>query len=1029
MSRFDDFDFLDELEDKKKHKRPAERPLKRTVSSKAPKRPSRDVHFAGAERLNRKVHTDAPEEPARRPRPEDPARRPRPEEPKIRTEEPRRTPRKNLREEVAKHAVRKPEKAVREPKRTDRKEARALKKQEKLRASADRRAKKKRRGGFLSGFLHMSAGDHIVVSTGILVLGLAVITGSVYMGTRMMEQEIGSFKELGGELTALSQNGESGLIAVTDARVAALNAVFETEEVDDEDDEDEEIDNSAPNEIVLNITSVERDLKIKFINKRGGKLISGIPFEASVKDPDGKTTTYKDDDKDGIIYKKELKAGTYEVSIIESSALSDYKYSTGAVTVKVKDKIEYKKIDVKDEIKTESEVNVAKEDTAIQEAETAPALKDTVEWVESTKKAIGSDDSDGSGEYQKIDKDDITDPSTTAMAVSRFRALEKEETESSESESGESESKESESKESESKESESKESESKETETKETEKEKEEEKEKEQPKKEITGVSITSAPSSMEVGDSTTLNAKVSGKNLDGDESVKWSVDDSSVASIDSSGKLTARKAGTVKVTATSSSDSSVKDSCSVEVKSGVSLSLDTTSLSMKVGETASIKASVSRGSVEWSVGDKSIVTVEDGKITAKAKGETTVTVKAEEDTSVTDSCKITVSEKEGELTVTLDAEKLTVLTNETKELVATVSKESGSVSYTFESADKSIVTVSADGKKATLKGVKAGETTVTVTAKDDKGSASASCKVTVKLNPLDDDTSLLKDKDGNQVYIIDKNDKYVKATFADYYKYKKFYIQAKNVEYKYTGWQTIDGKTYFFTKDGKPVTGEQVIQGAKYTFDSKGVLQVNATSGLMGIDVSKWNGTIDWSQVKNSGVNYVIIRCGYRGSSSGALIQDPKFKANIKGAQAAGIKVGIYFFTQAVNEVEAVEEASMVLDLIKGYNISYPVFADVESSGGRADGISSAARTGAVNAFCKTIQNGGYKAGVYANKTWFTSKMNAPSLSGYKIWLAQYAAAPTYTATRHDLWQYTSKGKVSGISGNVDMNISYLGY
>ncbi len=138
---------------------------------------------------------------------------------------------------------------------------------------------------------------------------------------------------------------------------------------------------------------------------------------------------------------------------------------------------------------------------------------------------------------------------------------------------------------------------------------------------------------------------------------------------------------------------------------------------------------------------------------------------------------------------------------------------------------------------------------------------------------------------------------------------------------------------------------------------------------------------------------------------------------------------MGIYFFTQAVNEVEAVEEASMVLDLIKGYNISYPVFADVESSGGRADGISSAARTGAVNAFCKTIQNGGYKAGVYANKTWFTSKMNAPSLSGYKIWLAQYAAAPTYTATRHDLWQYTSKGKVSGISGNVDMNISYLGY
>ena len=81
------------------------------------------------------------------------------------------------------------------------------------------------------------------------------------------------------------------------------------------------------------------------------------------------------------------------------------------------------------------------------------------------------------------------------------------------------------------------------------------------------------------------------------------------------------------------------------------------------------------------------------------------------------------------------------------------------------------------------------------------------------------------------------------------------------------------------------------------------------------------------------------------------------------------------------------------------------------------------------VNAFCKTIQNGGYTAGIYANKTWFESKMNTSALSGYKIWLAQYAAAPTYKATRYDMWQYTSKGSVSGIKGNVDMNLSYLAY
>ena len=268
-------------------------------------------------------------------------------------------------------------------------------------------------------------------------------------------------------------------------------------------------------------------------------------------------------------------------------------------------------------------------------------------------------------------------------------------------------------------------------------------------------------------------------------------------------------------------------------------------------------------------------------------------------------------------------------------------------------------------------------------------------------------------------------------AKYADYYNtdIKKFYRKNTKTtgEYRYTGWQQIDGATYFFDKNGNKVTGEQVIQGAKYKFNSDGSL--NTGSGHLGIDVSKWNGSIDWNAVKNSGVSYVIIRCGYRGSTTGALIEDPTFRTNIKGASGAGLKVGVYFFTQAVNEVEAVEEASMVLGLIKGYNISYPVFLDVESSGGRADGIDASTRTAVCRAFCQTIQNSGYKSGIYANKTWLNEKMDAPGLSGYKIWLAQYAAAPTYSRTKYDMWQYSSKGAVSGIKGNVDMNISYMGY
>ena len=321
--------------------------------------------------------------------------------------------------------------------------------------------------------------------------------------------------------------------------------------------------------------------------------------------------------------------------------------------------------------------------------------------------------------------------------------------------------------------------------------------------------------------------------------------------------------------------------------------------------------------------------------------------------------------------------------------------------------------------------GVKIGESIVTI-----KGSNGKEAKVTVKVvgGYEEDTTSLLKDKDGNQLYFKNADGDYEEATYKEYGKRDAFYKKVKGSSaYRYTGWQTIDGHVYFYDKNGNYVTGEQVIQGAKYSFGSDGKLA--KSSGAMGIDVSKHNGNIDWNAVKNSGVSYVIIRCGYRGYSTGVLVEDPKFRSNIKGAKAAGLKVGAYFFSQAVNEVEAVEEASMAIDLVKGYGLNYPLFLDVEASGGRADGISRETRTAVCKTFCQTVQNSGISAGVYANKTWFTEKINTGSLTSYKLWLAQYASAPTYTATRYDLWQYSSKGKVSGISTHVDMNISYVNY
>ncbi len=205
---------------------------------------------------------------------------------------------------------------------------------------------------------------------------------------------------------------------------------------------------------------------------------------------------------------------------------------------------------------------------------------------------------------------------------------------------------------------------------------------------------------------------------------------------------------------------------------------------------------------------------------------------------------------------------------------------------------------------------------------------------------------------------------------------------------------------------------------------------QQTGSGTTLGIDVSKWNGEIDWEKVKDDGVEFVIIRCGYRGYTKGGLIEDPLFAQNIKGATAAGLKVGVYFFTQAVNEVEAVEEASMVVSLVRDYDLEYPIFIDTESAGGqgRADELDAETRTKVCDAFCATIQNAGYKSGVYASRNWYNEKLQAQELEDYVVWLAEYRDIPLYQGY-YQMWQYTSKGEVDGIEGNVELNLSYLKY
>ncbi len=202
---------------------------------------------------------------------------------------------------------------------------------------------------------------------------------------------------------------------------------------------------------------------------------------------------------------------------------------------------------------------------------------------------------------------------------------------------------------------------------------------------------------------------------------------------------------------------------------------------------------------------------------------------------------------------------------------------------------------------------------------------------------------------------------------------------------------------------------------------------QYEASGRSFGIDVSKWDGNINWPVVKQSGVEFAMIRVGYRGTETGAIMIDPYFSKNIKGALANGIHVGVYFYSVAKNEMEALEEAKVVVDQIKPYRINYPVAFDLETfNRDRLSGVSNDQLNKNAVAFLNYIKGQGYTPMHYGSKSRFGSIWNMSTLNNYKIWLAHYADKTDYRG-KYNMWQYTSKGIVPGISSNVDMNIAYF--
>lgn len=246
----------------------------------------------------------------------------------------------------------------------------------------------------------------------------------------------------------------------------------------------------------------------------------------------------------------------------------------------------------------------------------------------------------------------------------------------------------------------------------------------------------------------------------------------------------------------------------------------------------------------------------------------------------------------------------------------------------------------------------------------------------------------------------------------------------------------------HFVFKQGNKFQYLPVESGAaKHSYDWDNLVHytrekeyiVNGSSrALKGIDVSVFQGNINWNSVKADGVDFAFIRLGYRGYSNGAIKIDSNFHQNIQGAQNAGIRVGVYFYSQAVSRSEAIEEAQFCLDELRGYDLEMPVVFDLEgpqNSQYRTSGLGTQTAVNMVKAFCDTIEGGGYQSMYYSYAKFLAEHQGmVAQLEDYDLWMAMYYRVPFFPYN-FKIWQYTSTGKVAGIPKEVDMNLLFLDY
>ena len=209
-----------------------------------------------------------------------------------------------------------------------------------------------------------------------------------------------------------------------------------------------------------------------------------------------------------------------------------------------------------------------------------------------------------------------------------------------------------------------------------------------------------------------------------------------------------------------------------------------------------------------------------------------------------------------------------------------------------------------------------------------------------------------------------------------------------------------------------------------KYYSDGKKV-------SFLGVDISRYQKDVDFEALKADGIDFVMIRLGARGYKTGELQLDEYFAENIKEATEAGLDIGIYFYSQAITSQEALEEATMVLDNIKEYEITYPIAFNmefVENDSSRVETLTKDERTTIAAAFLNHIKAAGYPPMIYGNAEWLIKRIDVSKFNESCIWLAEESDMPTYPY-RYEMWQYTTQGQVDGVDGFVDLNISFVDY